>query len=44
MNKKLKKVVKNEMKNFHLRELNKREIVLTCLYDDVKTFFLKRFF
>ena len=44
MNKKLKKVMKNEMKNFYLKELNKREIILTCLYNDVKALFLKRFF
>ena len=44
MNKKLKKVVKNEVKNFYLRELNKKETVLTHLYNDVEALFLKRSF
>ena len=44
MNKKLKKVVKNEIKNFYLKELNKKEIVLTHLYNDAEAFFLKKFF
>ena len=44
MNKKLKKVVKNKMKNFHLKELNKRETILTHLYNNVKALFLKKSF
>ena len=43
-NKKLKKVVKNKIKNFYLRELNKRKTILTHLYDNVETLFLKKFF
>ena len=44
MNKKLKKIVKNKVKNFCLKELNKREIVLTCLYNDAEALFLKKKF
>ena len=43
-NKKLKKVVKNEVKNFHLRELNKKKTILIHLYNNVKALFLKKSF
>ena len=43
-NKKLKKVIKNRVKNFHLRELNKRETILIHLYNNAEALFLKRSF
>ena len=44
INKKLKRIVKNKVKNFHLRELNKRKIILIHLYNDAEALFLKKSF
>ena len=43
-NKKLKKIMKNKIKNFYLKELNKKKTVLIHLYNDIKAFFLKKSF
>ena len=42
--KKLKKIIKNRAKNFCLRKLNKKKIILTHLYNNAEALFLKRSF
>ena len=44
IDKKLKKIIKNRVKNFYLRKLNNKETVLTHLYNDAEAFFLKKSF